>query len=341
MKIRHFLQLSFMALVCTSPAESNEINWSGFMSVAGGKTLDAGTLAFVEPTTLALYDNEFRFDVESVVGLQAQTVISDKLRGTVQLVAKSNNNYDAAIDWAYLSYDLAPNLTLNAGRFRLPLYYYSDFLDVGYAYYWVRPPTEVYSVYISSLEGINLYHSAIVGDVEVATQVWYGGDQSTMASEFGTSNSDSRNNQGINTTISWEWFKVRLLYNTTDLQITSDVFEPTDVDVTFMAAAFMADYQNFIWRSEITQSDTGTEDVAWYVSAAYNIDDFTPHITHTRVHAATESFSPDAVSNTVGVAWNFDSSAVLKIEYAEKEYEYLPFPIPDTRLISIAIDVLF
>lgn len=311
------------------------------MSVAGGMTLDDDTVVFVDPTTLAVYDDEFRFDVESMVGLQAQAVISDKLRSTVQLVAKGYNNYDAAIDWAYLSYELTPNLTLNAGRFRLPLYYYSDFLDVGYAYYWVRPPTEVYSVYISTLEGVNLYHTTVVGDVEVATQIWYGGDRTTMTSEFGTSESDSRKNQGINTTISWEWFKVRLLYNTTDLQIISDFPGPTDFDVTFMAAAFMADYKNFIWRSEITQAEVYDTDVSWYVSAAYNIGDFTPHITHSRIDAGTESFSADTVSDTVGVAWNFDSSATFKIEYSEKDYGASFFPTPDTSVISFAIDVLF
>ena len=311
------------------------------MSVAGGKTLEDNTIALVEPTTLGIYDKEFRFDAESVVGLQAQAVISDKLRGTVQMVAKSYNNYDAAIDWAYLSYDLTPNLTLNAGRFRLPLYYYSDFLDVGYAYYWVRPPTEVYYTYTSTLEGVNLYHSAIIGDMEIATQAWYGGDRTTQTSEFGTVNNDARNNQGINTTISRDWFKVRLVYNTTDITTTSDLFDPTETDVTFMAAAFIVDYKNFMWRSEITQTETNVTDVGWYASAAYNFGDFTPHITHTRVHAETESFYPDTTANTIGVALNFHTSAVFKFEYAEKEYEYLLFPIPDTSMVSMAIDILF
>ena len=312
------------------------------MSVAGGMTLEDDTVVIVDPTTLGIYDDTFRFDAESVVGLQAQTVISDKLRGTVQIVAKSYNNYDAAIDWAYLSYDLKPNLTLNAGRFRLPIFYYSDFLDVGYTYYWVRPPVEVYSIHTATLEGVNLYHTNIVGDLEIATQAWYGGDRTTQESELGTTTFDSYNNQGINTQLDWKWFKLRLLYLTTDVTAESYYFDPVTVDVTFTAAAFMVDHGNFMWRSELSRTDSGvSDDVAWYASAAYNVGDFTPHFTHARVHADNDSLYPDSVSNTVGLSWNFHRSAVFKIEYTDREEESTVLPVTDGSMISTAIDILF
>lgn len=312
------------------------------MSVAGGMTLEDNTTFIVEPTTLGVYDNNFRFDAESVVGLQTQAVISDKLRGTVQLVAKSYNNYDAAIDWAYLSYNLKPNLTLNAGRFRLPLYYYSDFLDVGYAYYWVRPPVEVYSTHTATLEGVNLYHTSIIGDVEIATQAWYGADKTTQESEFGATTYDSYNNTGINTQLEWEWLKVRLLYLSTDVTADSFYYDPIEVDVTFKAAAFMIDHGNFIWRSEITETASDqSDDVAWYASAAYTLGDFTPHVTHARIHSETDSRFPDSTSNTVGVSWNFHPSAVLKLEYTDTEQESLTLPTMNGCMISTAIDILF
>src|SRR5690606_23784000 len=115
-----------------------------------------------------------------------------------------------------------------------------------------------------------------------------------QTSEFGTYDFDSHNNQGINTLITWDWFKIRLLYNTTNITTTPgqpDPFtgsmDPVTDDVEFMAAALMIDHGNFMWRSELTQAATDTTDVAWYTSAAYTLGDFTPHITHTRVHAAT------------------------------------------------------
>ena len=45
------------------------------MSVAGGMTLEDDTIVLVEPTTLGFYDQTFRFDAESAVGMQAQAVI--------------------------------------------------------------------------------------------------------------------------------------------------------------------------------------------------------------------------------------------------------------------------
>ena len=40
------------------------------------------------------------------------------------------------------------------GRKRLPIYY-SDFQDVGFAYTWVRPPTDLYGWEIVSYNGVN------------------------------------------------------------------------------------------------------------------------------------------------------------------------------------------
>ncbi|WP_075184820.1 hypothetical protein [Teredinibacter haidensis] len=325
------------AVLCAPMALASEIKWSGFMSVATGITLDDDDTYQVEPTTGGTYDKDFRFDPESLVGIQAQAIITDRLRGTVQMVAKGANDYDMTVDWAYLSYDITEKLALNAGRFRLPLFYFSDFLDVGYAYYWIRPPVEVYSTFTAALEGVNLYHSTYVGDLGIESQVWYGAiDAETEGGNF-----DTLNNQGLNAVFSYDWMKFRLLYNTTDIgvefQIGDDVIV-SELPVTFKAAAFMADYENFLFRSEYTLADTGTETSSWYVSAGYTLGDFTPHFTH----AITD---PDGDANTssstLGVAWNFHSSAVFKLEFTQSENETAEGMMNDVDLLSTSIDILF
>lgn len=53
---------------------------------------------------------------------------------------------------------------LQIGRKRLPLYYYSDFQDVGYAYNTVRPSPDVYGWDIVNYNGASLSTTRSLGD---------------------------------------------------------------------------------------------------------------------------------------------------------------------------------
>jgi len=79
-------------------------------------------------------NNDWSFGAESSLGLQGNFTVDDKLSATLQVVARGGNSYRADVDWAYLSYELTPKLLLQAGHKRLPIYYYSDFMYVGYSY---------------------------------------------------------------------------------------------------------------------------------------------------------------------------------------------------------------
>lgn len=366
MKLNKLLISSTAAALSFAPAvHAADINWSGFMSIGAGTTLDSDTTYTVEPTSGGAYDDELRLAPESVVGLQAQAVISDDLRATVQMTAKGAADFNTAVDWAYVSYDLSDNLTLNAGRFRLPLYFYSDFLDVGYAYHWIRPPVEVYSAPTSQLEGVSLYHTTFLGDVEVATQAWFGGISDEQDYDGISSTFDSTNNMGLSSLLTWEWFKLRLLYNATDLtsSVSGDIpgFGPfaseSEMDISYVAAAFMVDYENFMWRSEITQADTTTStaagalgpasvtettDTTWYMSAGYQIGDFIPHITRAQIDPEAGSYSTETTTNTVGVSWAFHPSAAFKVEYLQSERAGNEFGTgTEVDVVSVSLDIVF
>ena len=71
-------------------------------------------------------------------------MIDDRLSATPASGRVAPSNFKADVDWAYVSYELTPKLLVQAGHKRLPIYYYSDFMYVGYAYPWVRPPQDLY-----------------------------------------------------------------------------------------------------------------------------------------------------------------------------------------------------
>lgn len=347
MKARHHSAHALLLSVLSGlPVWSGatELRFSGFATAAGGATLDAGSEYRVEPTTGGTYDDEIRFDPESIMGLQAQAIINERLRATLQVVSKGGDDFNTSADWAYISYDILPQLTLNAGRYRLPTFYYSDSLDIGYSYYWIRPPVEVYRIFTSTLEGGNLYHSAFIDEVEITTQAWYGAIDTELSSDVFI---DTTNNMGINTTLTWDWLKFRLVYNTVDINVIYTPPTPTapiesKSDVVFMAAAFMADFEHLKWRSEYTYSDDKNNDItkAWYASVAYSIGNFMPHLTHAELEAREAPFPYDQTTDTIGVAWYFDQSVVFKLEYTDSETESAQ-PTTDAKLIAVALDLVF
>ena len=76
--------------------------------------------------------------------------LGEGLSVTGQIVARGVNDFDANFEWAYISYEINDNWTVQAGKKRLPLFYYSDFFDVGYAYVWMRNlPTIIHGKYLT------------------------------------------------------------------------------------------------------------------------------------------------------------------------------------------------
>jgi len=331
----------------SAQTSATDLRFSGFASAAGGTTLDKGTEYIVEPTTNGTYDDKMRFDPESIMGLQVQAIVNDRLRATLQIVSKGGDDFNTSADWAFISYDIQPNFTLNAGRYRLPTFYYSESLDVGYSYYWIRPPVEVYRIFTSTLEGVNLYYSTFIEDVEITTQAWYGAIDTDLYVDNVDIHIDTLNNQGVNTNLGWKWFNLRLVYNSVDLDTTVTPPAPAvplelSSNVEFTAIAFMADFEQFKWRSEYTHADDKNNDVtkAWYLSAAYAVGKFTPHFTHAELDAREEPIDFDRATDTLGLAWNFDQSVVFKVEYTESETQ-TALQSTTTKLVAVALDIVF
>ncbi|WP_374591660.1 hypothetical protein [Aquabacterium sp.] len=85
--------------------------------------------------------------IDSRAGLQLGGSLGPRVEVNVQGLLANNQN-DATrleVSWAYAQIELDPAWFLKLGRYRTPWFLYSDTLDVGYAYPWVRPPVELYT----------------------------------------------------------------------------------------------------------------------------------------------------------------------------------------------------
>lgn len=171
---------------------------TGFYNLTGAKVLSGSALGSSAPWSYqqykcpcaiqnweyaGVYEREkgWQFDQESLIGIQVKKDFSRTLSATAQLVSRALNPNSGArptIDWAYLSWQPAVDSpwTFQAGKFRIPLYYYSDYLYIGYAYPWVRPAPDVYGWPIYSYNGANASYRTQLGASDWATTLhgWVG-----------------------------------------------------------------------------------------------------------------------------------------------------------------------
>ncbi|MYM39185.1 hypothetical protein [Duganella qianjiadongensis] len=119
-----------------------ELSWSGFAT--------AGYAISDRSYTYERYvDRSGTFMRDSLVGAQLVAELAPRWSATVQAtVAPSVSNdqrWDARLQWAFLSYRLGNDTLLRAGKLRMPMYLFSENMQVGASYDVMHLPTEVYS----------------------------------------------------------------------------------------------------------------------------------------------------------------------------------------------------
>ncbi len=315
-----------LGLALASQYSQAEVRVNGFASVVGGMTLD-------ENTNLFGYENELEFKNESMFALQVSADLQERLSATAQIVARGNNDFDAEFEWAYLTYEISDNAQFSAGRMRIPFYRYSDFLDVGYAYRWVRPPQSVYNLSFSTYEGVNFVYNNMIGDWDSTLQI-IGGSYSGDIVVGGTTTEDSQLNDmlGINWTLGYDWFSARAAYiigevsigqydSSRDLRVVGGVGGQVDQlnlalaaagfanegskllidsdDGSFFGIGFSIDYENILFDAEYTAFEVENtllpEQEQYYASLGYRHNEFTWHVTYEH----DEDEHPDARFNTI------------------------------------------
>ena len=315
-----------------------QVQVSGFLSFGGGISSaesfpggddpndpedtpnpDEDTPKYTAGSGRFIYDDKLSFDQDTRAGLQLDFTIDEKTSATLQLVSKGSvDNFDPDLSWAYLSYNIMPDLKVRAGRFRLPIYLASDYLDVGIAYPWVRPPTEVYStINMNNLTGIDVLYSKQIGNWVWSTQPFMG------ASEFerGDFTSTFRDLYGINSAISTDELTLRIAIMEYEFSIGpwplsdahaqliqalqaagfADLQEygnPNGRTSTFITAGVSWHNNSWILQSEWVRRNnakSGPDVNGYYITSGYQWNLWQPHITFAsrKVTNSTSRFHSD------------------------------------------------
>lgn len=259
---KHSLALA-MALCITAPlAQAGDLNFSGFLSVGGGFVDDENS-----PGYNSYNEEDLTFD-KNLLGLQISGQVNEKLSATAQLIARSESDYEVNAEWAYLTWQASDSIKVRAGRLRTPFYMYSDFLDVGYAYAWIRPPSEVYYLPFNNVDGIDFYATKTLGIFDTTIQAYFGSFDDELTLGGVQSEAKTRNQVGVAGTLGKDWWTLRAAYHQADLSVdvSSIAISPTMTIGSFATTLTALGYAGNAERLLVEEDD------AVFTELGINID---------------------------------------------------------------------
>ena len=350
------------------------IEFDGFLS-AGFALHDQKDSTYLNTIT-----DEVRFDNDSKFGLQITADVAQNMQAVAQvLAAGADENFDLDIEWAYLDWALTNNLSLRGGKVKEPVFLISDYIEVGYAYPWIRPPQEVYGNNpINTINGMEALYQTDVGEMSLTFQPYIGTNTEAVPGTNGALQFDASNFYGAAIQLASRSFTFQMSFLQTDVA-TIDLtggslaaFEATG-DANLVSAGLSWDVSNFVGYTEVVSRDISDDAMsaifpdqdAWYVTLGYRMGNYLPHITFANSEAeplAGASPSPltpnpgvSQDSITLGLRYEINDSAAFKFEVQSIEpdlsnggstglFNGVPtdFTNGDTAtLVSASVDVIF
>ncbi|RUO66278.1 hypothetical protein SAMN06297229_0225 [Pseudidiomarina planktonica] len=273
-----------------------DIRFNGFASVKAGTTLGSGE-------TLYKYEDELSWRHETLVGLQFGADLQQDLSVTAQLVGRGSESYETNLEWAYISYRITDNLKFNAGRIRTPFYKYTDFIDVGYAYDWVRVPQSVYNLNFTNLDGVSLYYTSQLMGFDSTLHLTAGSNDGRPEIAGRKVDGKVRGGYGIIWELNRDFFTVRLAHLGGELTASdpelngftemlrgigyaslADDLLLDDSHSDFNGLAVTLDKYDWVLVSELTnvtfENSFVPEQTGFYVSLGHRMESFTPYISY-------------------------------------------------------------
>ncbi|MDT8999535.1 hypothetical protein RQP53_09675 [Paucibacter sp. APW11] len=380
------LALAAGLLASSQLAAAVDFSYSGFGNITAGRVvgdngpfvIGGNTIPYPDPATWSncpcgivdfvhagVYEKKWSLDTESRLGLQGTLNFSDDLsltaQGVVRGVAKKAK---VNLEWLYLSYNISPKWTIQAGRKRVPLLNYSDFQDVSFAFPWIRVPFDVYGWEITNYNGVNLTFRDDFKGWAVKSNVYAGSEDFKDNPMAKISGPDKQNvnwsgMRGFDLELNRDWFTVRFAVNKSkqhmetvsaaDGSVTQNV--PADpaygshVAQTFSSLSFSADYRDFIGRFELQKISRGPETSydGTLLSLGYRIGKFTPTIYGTRLAYKPTAGTSNPADTIRGATlrYSLSDTSSLKLQYDRITWNHQPDFTMKRDVATVSYDFVF
>jgi hypothetical protein len=359
----------------TSPLSDISSNFkiSGFLSIIGGNIFNGSFgpnyIANGGPTTLngikcpcyiadysnaAVYGSSFAVKPETHGGIQLQYNFTPDFNFVGQVTAHTQQD-DPAIQWAYFDYRISSNWEVHVGRQRIPMYYYSPFQDVGFAYPWVDPPPELYGWEATNYDGASLRYSNNFGDVNFVGSVFNGIEKlghSQFYKIYQTGDTDVEWSaiRGADAEVNDGPLTMRAVYmkaNTSiiDTSVGMDSYAP----MTTYGLATNLDFDTWFVLSEITQQKrdynsqgyTSTSPAST-IGIGYRWGKWTPFINYGifTSHSSNNAPPSDYKRDSLTLRYDIDSSSDVKMQL-DRSYDSTNNQFGNADVFRISYDKVF
>ncbi len=365
------------ALAMAAPAQAQDLKLSGFASLVAGKTsgscvsVDALADKYNEACTRyvanwgtgAVYTDDWALNRETRAGVQADYAFNRQWSATAQVSARTLKDQRVNLEWAYLTWSPTPEWKLQVGRKRLPLYYYSDFQDVGFAYNTIRPSPDVYGWDVVNYNGASLSTTRSLGDWSLRAEVYAGSEKSRdnpYYTLFGPDPVEVKWSgvSGLSLEMSKDWFTGRISYTRTKFQgrdqTTGDLAVlydgSTKASQDFLGLVFNGDWDEWQLRSEFGKAkrmDAVGYDADFHlVTLGRQFGAFTvtaglsAYKEKTRFDANT--YIPVKLdTRTLALRYDVHKGGALKFQIDQVKDKTVPAFSGKARVLSVAYDVVF
>jgi len=398
--VKNIVLLNAMILMCGLVAtcchadegrSGIEFTGSGFMTIAAGKML-SGTNGNVggyncpcyasDYAQAAMYDgrSDWQWGPDSKLGLQGIASFDEqRFTLTTQVVSRGAEQGAIDLEWLFASYKLNDKVTLQAGRQRLPMFYYSDAQDIGFALPWTHLPTWLYGWQVMNYNGASLRYQDQIGDWSAIAGLFGGSEQNKDSGYWkiggngalSVTNVNWTNILGGNLTLSKEWFETRVVYiqsntqdqavsNTWDYATLAYDIQPTAAPVAkqqIYGLTIKVDYQNWQLHNEsiyINHPGLTYKDFAQIVAVGYRYGKWLPMLTWGQYRGTVVSDgvlpgAPPSIANeqqTYSLSLRYDltvsSDLKMELDFTDDHSDPGFTPLYGTsRLLTLAYDIVF
>lgn len=355
-------------------ALSIESSFSGFATLVAGRSFGDCRSSTMSSTYASectryiadwshagVYTGSWSASEESRAGVQWDAKLTPDLASTVQLTGRLSPGQKAAVEWAYLSYSGVKDWTFQLGRKRLPLYYYSDFQDVGYAYNTVRPAPDVYGWDVVNYNGASARYQTRSGEWSFRQDVFAGGESSKNNPYQKLITTDKTTTKwtnivGASLEMNRDWFTTRITYvksnfSQTDAATGEKLQQASGDDhgtQQFYGVALNGDFDDWIVRSEFDIADRSKfayKSRFFLVNVGYRVGSFIPTLGMSSYSESTPF--PDAYATiknrtyTGTLRYDINGRSDLKIQFDRVvERSETPF-MGSSKAIAIAYDIVY
>ncbi|MCK5262711.1 MAG: hypothetical protein KAJ92_03455 [Gammaproteobacteria bacterium] len=315
--MRKKLSILATAMAATLATSSvSAIQFDGFLTAGAAWHDDENKNRYIGSLGDRGIQNDASFETDTRFGLQISSDIAENMSVVSQLLGTGvNGNFDAIVEWAYVDYKATDWLSIHAGKIKQPVYLVNDYVEVGYAYPWIRPPVEVYYLNnpLNTVNGIEFLLQFPVGPGVLSLQPYVGSNRDDIPNTGGAGFFEAERIRGIDIKYSGKGFTAHASSFSCDVKVYGNMNDvptafgfPVDIDLNgkgkceVNSAGFNVDMANVVvyaeWQNRLTNETLARpfgDQEAWYTTVGYRFGKWLPHITYASI---------DGEASTVGLA---------------------------------------